>query len=59
VDVAEVDCNGNKISNLEWRHIYTTRGGKEFIYGISNHEWKVYTGNVLPNIGLSEMDRFG
>lgn len=59
VDVAEVDCNGNKISNLEWRHIYTTRTGKEFIYGISNHEWKVYTGNVLPNIGLSEMDRFG
>jgi hypothetical protein len=44
---------------LEWRHIYTTRTGKEFIYGIGNHEWRVYTGNVLPNIDLSEMDRFG
>lgn len=59
VDVAEVDCDGNKISNLEWRHIYITRGGKEFIYGISDLGWKIYTKNVLLDISPKEMDRFG
>ena len=59
VDVAEVDCTGKKISRLEWRHVYTTPRGKEFIYGLTNREWKVYTGNVLADHSPEGIDRYG
>lgn len=59
IDIAEVDSNGKKISNLEWRHVYTTRGGKEYVYGLTNREWKIYTKDVLIGIVPSDIDRFG
>ena len=57
--VAEVDCSGKKISGLEWRHVYTTRGGKEFIYGLTNHEWKVYTSKVFADLSPEGMEIYG
>ncbi len=59
VDVAEVDCTGRKISKLTWRHIYTTRCGKEYIYDLTNIEWKIYTKNVLVGLSPYGMDRWG
>lgn len=50
VDVAEVDYSGRKISKLEWRHIYRTPRGKEYIYSPTNHEWKIYTSKVLVDL---------
>lgn len=54
--VAEVDCGGKKISEPEWRHVYTTRGGKEFIYGLTNREWKIYTSKVFVGLSPERMD---
>ena len=34
VDMAEVDMNGKKISDLSWRYIYQTKYHKEYICGI-------------------------
>ena len=59
VNVAEVDVQGRKISDLVWRRIYTTKSGKEYIYGITNHKWKVYTSNVLAELSPEGMERFG
>ena len=59
VDVAEVDFSGRKLSKLEWRHIYKTRRGKEYIYGLTNRDWKIYTSNVLADISPEDMDRYG
>ena len=59
VDVAEVDIQGNKISDLEWRYVYKTKGGKEYIYGLENREWKIYTKNVLVGLSPEGMDRYG
>lgn len=59
VDVAEVDVHGRKISDLEWRHIYMTQTGKEYIYGLSNREWKIYTKDVLEDLAPEGMDIFG
>ena len=52
VKVAEVDFNGKAISNQEWRCVYTTLYGKEFIYSISNRNWKIYTKDVLIKTSL-------
>lgn len=51
VYVAEVDCTGRKISKLMWRHVYTTHSGKEYIYGLTNPKWIIYTKNAF--VGLS------
>lgn len=59
VDVAEVDCHGKKISNLEWRHVYMTQTGKEYIYGLSDRGWKIYTKYVLQDLVPEGMDIFG
>lgn len=59
VDVSEVDSSGRKISDLEWRHVYTTRGGKEYFYGLSDRSWKIYTRYVLSDIEPEGMKRFG
>ena len=59
VDVAEVDCTGRRISRLEWRYVYTTPRGKEFIYGLTDRGWKVYTKNVLSDLHTDERDRYG
>ncbi len=59
VDVAEVDVNGRKISNFEWRHVYMTKSGKEFIYGLTNRDWKIYTRNVLAGVSPEGMERYG
>ena len=59
VDVAEVDCHGRKISDLEWRHIYMTQTGKEYIYGLSDRGWKIYTKNVLEDLAPEGMEVFG
>lgn len=59
VDIAEVDTHGRKISRLEWRYVYLTPSGKEFVFGIHDREWKVYTKDVLNNIPLEGMERFG
>jgi DNA-binding MarR family transcriptional regulator len=50
VDVAEVDIDGRKITNLERRYVYLTPGGKEFIFALKNREWKIYTKNVLADL---------
>lgn len=39
--------------------MYTTPRGKEFIYGLTNREWKVYTGNVLADLSPEGIDRYG
>ncbi|WP_400245572.1 hypothetical protein [Methanomethylophilus alvi] len=59
VDVAEVDYSGRKVSKLEWRHIYRTPRGKEYIYSPTNHEWKIYTSNVLSGLSPEGMDMYG
>ena len=59
VDVAEVDYSGRKVSKLEWRHIYRTPRGKEYIYSPTNHEWKIYTSNVLSGLSPEGMDKYG
>ena len=59
VDVAEVDYSGRKISKLEWRHIYRTQRGKEYIYSPTNHEWIVYTTNVLVGLSPEGIERYG
>lgn len=59
VDVAEVDIEGRKISDLEWRYVYTTKGGKEYIFGLKKRDWKIYTGNVLVGLSPEGMERFG
>jgi len=59
VSVAEVDCQGNKISNLEYRYVYKTPKGKEYIFALTNREWKIYTKDVLIGLMPSDMDRFG
>lgn len=59
VDVAEVDSSGRKISKLEWRHIYKTPRGKEYIYSPTDHEWKIYTSKVLADLSPEGMDRYG
>ena len=59
VDVAEVDYSGRKVSKLEWRHIYRTPRGKEYIYSPTNHEWKIYTSNVLSGLSPEWMDMYG
>lgn len=59
VDVAEVDIQGNKISDLEWRYVYKTKGGKEYIFGLENREWKIYTKNVLVGLTPEGMERYG
>ncbi len=51
VDVAEVDISGKKISYLERRYVYLTPGGKEFIFAMTNRQWKIYIKDVL--VGLS------
>ncbi len=47
VHVAEVDIHGKQMSKMERRYIYRTRGGKEYIYGLSDHRWKIYTDKVF------------
>lgn len=59
VDMAEVSPDGSKLSELKWRYIYRTYGGKEFIYGISDTKWKIYTKYVLTDIVPKDMNRFG
>lgn len=59
IDVAEVSPAGDKLSNLTWRHVYLTLGGKEFIYGISDVKWKVYTKEVLADISPKDVDKYG
>lgn len=59
VDVAEVDYSGRKVSKLEWRHIYRTPRGKEYIYSPTNHEWIVYTTNVLVDLSPEGIERYG
>ncbi|WP_400226712.1 hypothetical protein [Methanomethylophilus alvi] len=59
VDVAEVDYSGRKVSKLEWRHIYRTPRGMEYIYSPTNHEWKIYTSNVLSGLSPEGMDMYG
>ncbi len=59
VAVAEVEFNGNRISQMAWRYVYTTYGGKEYIYGISNNKWKVYTKNVLSGITIEKTENNG
>jgi|GEM_PF-5375298 hypothetical protein len=56
--VAEVDRHGRKLSDLVWRHIYLTRGRKEYIHGISDTTWKVYTGKMVENLAPSREDAF-
>jgi len=57
--VAEVDCSGKKTTELEWRHIYVTNGGKEYIYGLTNRKWKVYTANALADLSPEGMEIYG
>ena len=59
VDVAEVDYSGRKVSKLEWRHIYRTPRGKEYTSTPTNHEWKIYTSNVLSGLSPEGMDMYG
>ncbi|MBQ2486645.1 MAG: hypothetical protein II518_06265, partial [Candidatus Methanomethylophilus sp.] len=56
--VAEVDRHGRKLTDLVWRHIYLTRGMKEYIHGISDTKWKVYTGKMAENLAPSREDAF-
>ncbi len=58
VDVAEVDIDGRIISDLVGRYVYKTKGGKEYIHGISDHNWKIYTQYVLVGISPEGMERF-
>ncbi len=46
VYVAEVDSLGRRTAGPEWRHIYQTPRWKEYIHGLTNHKWKVYTNDV-------------
>lgn len=60
IGVAEVDNHGRRISNFEWRYVYYTKYGKEFFFGISNHNWKIYTDDVLnAKIPSEDMRRYG
>ncbi len=59
VDIAEVDIKGKKISDLCWRYIYRTKCHKEYIYGITDTKWKIYTADVLVGLSPSDMDRYG
>ena len=47
VHVAEVDIHRKQMSKMERRYIYRTRGGKEYIYGLFDHRWKIYTDKVF------------
>ena len=58
VDVAEVDIGGRKISNLERRYVYLTPGGKEYIFALTNREWKIYTKNVLIGLSPEGIERY-
>ena len=58
VDVAEVDISGKKISYLERRYVYLTPRGKEYIYALTDREWKIYTKNVLAGLSPEEFDQF-
>ena len=61
VYVAEVDSLGRRTAGPEWRHVYQTPRWKEYIYGLTDHKWKVYTYDVEegPNFnpGLTDTIR--
>ena len=59
VNVAEVDFSGRMISKLELRHIYRTKGGKEYIHSPTDHEWKIYPSNVLADLSPEGMEIYG
>lgn len=56
VKVAEVNYKGERVSDFVNRYIYATSQGKEFIYGISNCKWKIYTKDVLTGTIPEEFD---
>ncbi len=54
VYVAEMDGLGRRTASPDWRHIYLTPWGKEYIYGLTDHEWKVYTQDIDESLAAGD-----
>ena len=57
VYVAEVDSLGRRTAGPEWRHVYQTPRWKEYIYGLTDHKWKVYTYDVEEGPNSKEVTK--